>query len=61
VLLYSLPLLKKGDSKAKILRHNNIYNVHKVGLYSARFLSDRVRVLLLNEFSNSTRTRAIKI
>jgi hypothetical protein len=32
------------------LRYNYILNVHKVGLYSTRFLIDRVRVLLLNEF-----------
>jgi hypothetical protein len=30
--------------------HNYILNVHKVGLYSTRFLIDRVRVLLLNKF-----------
>jgi hypothetical protein len=29
---------------------NYILNVHKIGLYRTRFLIDRVRVLLLNEF-----------
>jgi hypothetical protein len=33
-----------------LLFNNYILNVHKVGLYSTRFLIDRVRVLLLNEF-----------
>jgi hypothetical protein len=35
---------------AQYYNFNYVLNVHKVGLNSTRFLFDRVRVLLLNEF-----------
>jgi hypothetical protein len=69
VLLYSPPLLKKADRKAKKSRHNYILNGHKVGLYSTRFLycpcathACLVKILVLykHSYSVNQKPRTIK-